>query len=62
MTNETSTTGRSAKTIIIAREVPADVRDCGNVRMGGGIHICWLTWEIFQYLPSLMRYWPNGAC
>jgi homogentisate 1,2-dioxygenase len=62
MTNEASTTGPSAKTIIIAKEVPEEVQDCGKVRMGGAIKICWLTWEIFQYIPALTRYWPNMSC
>ncbi len=62
MTTEVSTTCYSTKTIMIAQEVPAEVQDSGKVRMGGAIKICWLTWEVFQYLPELMRYWPNGSC
>jgi len=62
MTTEASAESHPAKTIIVAHDVPAEVRDGGKVRMGGGIHVCWLTWEIFQYLPGLMRYWPDGSC
>jgi hypothetical protein len=38
------------------------LQDSGKVRMGGAIKVCWLTWEIFQHLPMLMRYWPNSSC
>jgi hypothetical protein len=62
MTNEGSTTGQPARTIIIAQEVPAEVQDSGQVRMGGAIKVCWLTLELFHYLPGLMRYWPDGSC
>jgi hypothetical protein len=62
MTKEASNTVQPAKTIIIAQDVPEEVQDSGQVRMGGAIKVCWLTLEIFHYLPGLMRYWPNGSC
>jgi hypothetical protein len=62
MTNDTSRNDFSATSIIIAREVPSDVRDCGKVRMGGAIKFCWLTWELLQHLPSLIRFLPGTAC
>jgi hypothetical protein len=62
MTKEASNTVQPAKTVIIAQDVPEEVQDSGQVRMGGAIKVCWLTLEIFHYLPGLMRYWPNGSC
>jgi hypothetical protein len=62
MTIDTPTAGHLVTPIIVARDVPPDVQDSGKVRMGGAIKVCWLTWEIFQHLPMLMRYWPNSSC
>jgi len=62
MANQASTADHPAHRIIIAQDVPTEVQDSGQVRMGGAIKICWLTWELFHYLPGLVRYWPNGSC
>ncbi len=62
MTIETSTTAHPVEPIIVACDVPAEVQDCGKVRMGAGIKVCWLTWEILQHLPGLLRFWPDTAC
>jgi hypothetical protein len=51
MTIDIATSGHTRRPIIVARDVPPEVQDCGNVRMGAGIKVCWLTWEIFQHLP-----------
>jgi hypothetical protein len=62
MTIETIETNRAVRPIIVARDVPPEVQDSGKVRMGAGIKCCWLTWELFQHLPWLMRYWPDSSC
>jgi hypothetical protein len=62
MPNEASLSAKPSRTIIIAQDAPAEVMDSGKVRMGGGVHICWLASEILHYLPGLVRYWPNLSC
>jgi hypothetical protein len=62
MSIETSTPGHSTRQIVIAQDVPEEVRDSGRVRMGGAVHVCWLTAEIMHYLPGLLRFWPNTVC
>jgi len=61
MTIETSAAGHTIRPIIVARDVPPEVQDSGKVRMGAGIKICWLTWEILQHLPMLMRCFPGTS-
>jgi len=62
MTREASVSVHPPRPIIVTEEVPAEVRDSGKVRMGGGVHLCWLTAEILHYLPGLIRYWPDVSC
>ncbi len=62
MTIEALPSVQPAGTIIIAQGTPAEVLDSGKVRIGGGVHFCWLTSEILHYLPGLLRFWPDVAC